>query len=87
MKDSMILSNCLLPRKTNLSNQNPFIQAKAAITSFIEAKAVQAKETLFETKNQWTNKESIDKHLKIYAKDYKTQRLALWPKVQRQSQQ
>jgi hypothetical protein len=36
MNDSMILSNILLPKKANLSNQNPFIQAKAAIIPFIE---------------------------------------------------
>jgi hypothetical protein len=59
-----------------LSNQNPFIQAKAAITPFIKAKAAQAKETLFQTKNQWTNKELIDKCLETYAKDCNTQHLA-----------
>jgi hypothetical protein len=76
MNDSMILSNSLLPKKTNLSNQNPFIQVKAAITPFIEAKAAQAKETMFQTKTQWTNKEPIDKPLKTYAKDCNTQHLA-----------
>jgi hypothetical protein len=72
----MILYNSLLPKKTNISNQNSFSQAKAAITPFIKAKAAQANETLFQTKNQWTTKELIDKRLRTYAKDCNTQRLS-----------